>query len=68
MSEKKVSFTVRKITIKDIDFVLTFSKQLGWKKGKNEPRIAMAIDPDGVWVAEDNQTGKNKLRINEYNE
>ena len=63
-SEKKVSFTVRKITPKDFDFALTLVKELGWKKGKNEPHIAMAIDPDGEWVAEDNQTGKNELRIN----
>ena len=64
----KVAFTVRQMTLKDADFVLTLSTQLGWKIGKNGPHISMAIDPDGGWVAEDNQTGKNKLKINENNE
>ena len=67
-NQKKVSFTVRQMTLKDADFVLNFVKELGWKEGKNEPHISMTIDPDGGWVAEDNQTGKNKLKINENNE
>lgn len=52
------AFQVRKMTENDIENVLQSGKQLGWQLGKYENQIIMNIDSNGLFIAENKETGK----------
>jgi hypothetical protein len=52
-----MSYKVRQMTHNDFTNVLNLASQLNWGFGKFEDVVMMEVDRDGIFVAEDNETG-----------
>ncbi len=54
------SFKVRQIRINDVENVINLSRVLKWQIGKYQYQVMMKVDPEGFFIAEDDETGNKK--------